>query len=120
MNTIANHTRSTGNAKSPAIALIPSYPNRLRLSRRASIPLIWINGHPQVRRLKGLALSVRALSRLAQNEEPWMCGGEAGKRGELGQTEVAMTKDQRRLLYVLIAGAVAAWAMALLTLWRLG
>ena len=47
-------------------------------------------------------------------------GGEARGRGGLGQTEVAMTDDQRRSLYILLAAVIAGGSIAFLSMWWFG
>jgi hypothetical protein len=43
---------------------------------------------------------------LAQDEESGVCRREARSRGGLGQTEVAMTDNQRRLVLIVLGIAI--------------
>jgi hypothetical protein len=49
---------------------------------------------------QGLALSLRPLSGLAQNEEPGGVGGVAGGRGRMGQKEMAITPDGKNRIMI--------------------
>ena len=58
-----------------------------------------------------LALCLRPVEGLAQVQEPGRTGDEARSRGRLGPG-LAMTEDQRRGLYILLAAAIAGGSIA--------
>jgi hypothetical protein len=61
-----------------------------------------------------------AAVRLAEDEESGLRGSEARRGRGMEQRGVAMTEDQRRSLYIILAAAIAGGSIASLSMWWLG